>query len=75
MTDFTLPPDLSDRYESLADRLDGFDDADELARYVLDGAAAELERGGDGGAVAADGDSANDDVVEDRLEQLGYLEK
>ncbi|WP_134671510.1 hypothetical protein [Halorussus marinus] len=67
-----LPTDISDRYELLADELDGFDDAESLARYVLDGAAAELERG-DGVGDAAD--SADDGVVEDRLEQLGYLEK
>ncbi|USZ69780.1 hypothetical protein NGM10_16925 (plasmid) [Halorussus salilacus] len=74
MTDLTLPDDLRDRYEPLADRLDGFDDAADLARYVLDGAADELER--DGGVGAADAAvSADDEVVEDRLEQLGYLEK
>ncbi|MFC4451641.1 hypothetical protein [Halorussus aquaticus] len=72
MSTIQLPTDLSDRYELLADRLDGFDDADELAAYVLESTAAEIERGdvADGGA-----DSADDDVVEDRLEQLGYLEK
>jgi hypothetical protein len=72
MTTIQLPADLSDRYELLADELDGFDDADELAEYVLESTAAEIRRGD---ATDASTDSADDDVVEDRLEQLGYLEK
>ena len=66
-----LSSDVSDRYELLADRLDGFDDAAELVRYVLESTAEEIERG----TGATDGDSADDEVVEDRLEQLGYLQK
>ncbi len=72
MSTIRLPADLSDRYELLADELDGFDDADDLAEYVLESTASEIERGGAAGGAA---DSADDDVVEDRLEQLGYLEK
>jgi len=72
MTTIQLPTDLRDRYESLAAELDGFDGADDLAEYVLEATAAEIERGDgtDSGAASAD-----DEVVEDRLEQLGYLEK
>ncbi|UPV76575.1 hypothetical protein M0R89_18760 (plasmid) [Halorussus limi] len=72
MSTIRLPTDLSDRYELLADELDGFDDADELAEYVLESTATEIERGD---AADARTDRADDDVVEDRLEQLGYLEK
>ncbi|WP_435181647.1 hypothetical protein [Halorussus sp. AFM4] len=72
MSTIQLPADLDDRYELLADRLDGFDDAADLAAYVLESAAAEIERGD---AADAGARSADDDVVEDRLEQLGYLEK
>ena len=68
-----LPTDVRDRYDSLVTELDGFDDGEALARYVLEATAEELERG-DGSAASA-ADSAEDDVVEDRLEQLGYLEK
>jgi hypothetical protein len=72
MTTIQLSNDLRNRYEPLADQLDGFEDADELAEYVLEATAAEIERGDgtDSGAASAD-----DEVVEDRLEQLGYLEK
>jgi len=72
MSTIQLPADLSDRYELLADELDGFDDADDLAEYVLESTASEIERGD---AASGAADSADDDVVEDRLEQLGYLEK
>ncbi|MFC7078774.1 hypothetical protein [Halorussus caseinilyticus] len=72
MSTIQLPTDLSDRYASLADRLDGFDEPEDLAAYVLESTAAEIERGS---GTDAGGDSADDDVVEDRLEQLGYLEK
>jgi hypothetical protein len=72
MTTIQLPTDLRDRYESLAAELDGFDGADDLAEYVLEATAAEIERSGGTDSGAA---SAADDVVEDRLEQLGYLEK
>ena len=76
MTSIELPADLRDRYGRLATELDGFADADELARYVLAETAAELERGeGSAGATGSAGESADDEVVEDRLEQLGYLEK
>jgi hypothetical protein len=79
MSAIQLPADLSDRYELLADRLDGFDDARELVQYVLESTAAEVERGGATGADGVDSpddaDRADDDVVADRLEQLGYLEK
>jgi hypothetical protein len=71
MSAIQLPADLRDRYEPLADQLDGFDSPDELAEYVLEATAAEIERGDSGSAA----DSADDEVVEDRLEQLGYLEK
>ena len=72
MTSIRLPTDLRDRYEQLADDLDGFDAPDELARYVLDATAEEIGRGN---AADAGEDRADDDVVEDRLEQLGYREK
>lgn len=73
-----LPTELRDRYGRLASQLDGFDDGDDLARYVLEETAAELSRSDGGGKSATGGDgddSADDEVVEDRLEQLGYLEK
>lgn len=69
-----LPSNIRDRYDRLATELDGFEDGDELARYVLEETAGELERG-DGAAGGSAADRAEDDVVEDRLEQLGYLEK
>lgn len=69
-----LPTDVRNRYDRLATDLDGFEDGEQLVRYVLEETAGELERG-DGGASNAAADSAEDDVVEDRLEQLGYLEK
>jgi len=72
MSTIQLPADLSDRYELLADELDGFDDAGELVEYVLESTASEIQRGD---AADASTDSADDEVVEDRLEQLGYLEK
>jgi hypothetical protein len=76
MATIRLPANLSDRYELLADELDGFDDADDLAEYVLESTAAEIERGDSSvSATGSAADSADDDVVEDRLEQLGYLEK
>ncbi|WP_276302436.1 hypothetical protein [Halorussus lipolyticus] len=71
MPTIQLPADLRNRYEPLADRLDGFDSPDELAEYVLEATAEEIERGDTDSAT----DSADDEVVEDRLEQLGYLEK
>lgn len=70
-----LPTTLHDRYAQLASELDGFEDADDLARYVLEETATELGRSDGGGSDGGAGDSADDEVVEDRLEQLGYLEK
>ncbi|WP_158059379.1 hypothetical protein [Halorussus halophilus] len=69
-----LPTEIRDRYDNLATDLDGFEDGEALARYVLEETAKQLERG-DGGSGGTSTDRAEDDVVEDRLEQLGYLEK
>lgn len=69
-----LPTHIHDRYELLADELDGFEGADELARYVLEATASEIDRDSTDGR--GDGvPTADDEVVADRLEQLGYLEK
>ena len=78
MTSLRLPTDLEKRYGQLADDLDGFDGGADLARYVLDATADELRReetGGTGAEADAEPSRADDGVVEDRLEQLGYLEK
>lgn len=65
-----IPNDLHARLERLAVELDGFEDTAELLLFVLGETVAELEN-----ETARDAaDAVDDDAIENRLEQLGYLE-
>lgn len=65
-----IPKNLHTRLDRLAGELNGFEDATQLLLYVLGETAAELEDGG----VADAADAVDDEAIENRLEQLGYLE-
>ncbi|GKZ14551.1 hypothetical protein HAL_24320 [Haladaptatus sp. T7] len=59
-----------DRYEQLAAELSGFENGEELMDFVLEHTAKELSARND----SAFEDDLNEEVVEERLQDLGYME-
>ncbi|RBI60710.1 CopG family transcriptional regulator [halophilic archaeon] len=70
MTEVSIPKSLYTKIESLAKELNGFDGPDELIKYILSESAAEIEEN----AVENVGETVEEDAVQERLEQLGYVE-
>ena len=62
---------LLERYDQLVQEIDGFDDTSALLEHILRETAEELKRHTD----HESGDiSSDDESVEDRLRELGYIE-
>jgi hypothetical protein len=57
------------QYDELATSLSGFEDGEELINYILDAVADEIEAQSD----TTQSKELNEDTVEERLEDLGYL--
>jgi hypothetical protein len=68
-TTVEVPADLHERVTAATESLSGFDDENEFIAFVLSQVVAELDDG-----EAATADRTDDDAVEDRLRQLGYVE-
>jgi hypothetical protein len=74
MATIDVPHDLCARLSQIAAELPEFESTEELVEYVLESAAMELERELDTDALADDqAGPEDDDAVEERLEDLGYL--
>ncbi|WP_423746934.1 hypothetical protein V5735_22660 (plasmid) [Haladaptatus sp. SPP-AMP-3] len=70
MPEISISDSLYSKYKTLAENLDGFDSGNELIEYVLSETATELQ----GRSPMKTKESVDDEAVQDRLKQLGYVE-
>ena len=70
MPKVSISDSLYSKYKTLAENLEGFNSEDELIEYILSETATELQ----GRSPMKAKESVDDEAVQDRLKQLGYVE-